>query len=258
MPRCVAMGSRSGRTARSLERMFLMWASTVRHTGFRRFPRQVHQLLAAVDPAGTFDEQAEEPVLPAGQIQRLAEVRDVTPLFIDLERQPARRPGMSRSLPLSLLGIFTLLSVASCKTAEGPRIPLPPQQISSEVPRDRVRVVFFNTSSRALYFESGWIRIRLDGRTVPTLWIDEYTQIFAEPGEHELLLEHYDLFQFTDRYTVHFSGKEIFLEVWCRPISTQFRQIELLPPEFSQRFSVARDPVEWNAPSAPQERNSHE
>lgn len=160
---------------------------------------------------------------------------------------------MSRFLPLSLLGVFLLVSVASCKTAEGPRIPLPPQHVSSEVPRDRVRVVFFNTSSRALYFESGWIRIRLDGRTVPTLWIDEYTQIFAEPGEHKLLLEHFDLFRFTDRYAVHFSGQEIFLEVWCRPISTTFRQVESLPPEFSQRFSVARDPAEWNAPSAPEE-----
>ncbi len=128
---------------------------------------------------------------------------------------------------------------------------MPSQYVSTAIPAGFVRVVFFNTSNRALFFESGWIRIRLDGRTVPTLWLDEYTQIFIEPGEHRLLLEHFDLFQFTDTYMVTFSGTEMFLEVWCTPISTKFRQVEALPPEFSQHFSPARDPVEWNAEITP-------
>jgi len=144
-----------------------------------------------------------------------------------------------------------VLFAASCSTVEGPRIPLQSQDIAAPIPAGLVRVVFFNTSNRALFFESGWIRIRLDGRTVPTLWLDEYTQILIEPGDHLLLLEHFDLFQFTDTYTVTFSGTEMFLEVWCTPISTKFRQVEALPAEFSQRFNVARDPAEWNAEIKP-------
>ena len=155
---------------------------------------------------------------------------------------------MRRSI---LLTVLLALGVASCKTPEGPRIPLPSQYLSADVPSGLVRVVLFNTSNRALYFESGAIRIRLDGRTVPTLWLDEYAQIFVEPGVHRLLLEHYDVFQFTDTYSVSFSGREVFLEAWCRPISTTFRQVEALPSEFSQRFSPARDPAEWNAEIKP-------
>ena len=147
--------------------------------------------------------------------------------------------------------VLLALCVASCSTIEGPRIPLQSQDISAPVPTGVVRVVFFNTSNRALFWESGWIRIRLDGRTVPTLWLDEYTQILTEPGEHRLLLEHFDLFQFTDTYTVTFSGTEVFLEVFCTTLSTKFRQVERLPAQFPQHFNVARDPAEWNAEIKP-------
>jgi len=72
-----------------------------------------------------------------------------------------------------VVALCAALSVGGCETAEGPRMPLPSQNIAHPPAGDGVRVVFFNTSNRALFFESGWIRIRIDGRTVPTLWLDE-------------------------------------------------------------------------------------
>ena len=150
-------------------------------------------------------------------------------------------------MKVSLLrAVLIGLVFASCRTPEGPRIPLPPQE-AKVAPTGLTRVMFFNTSNRALYFESGWIRIRLDGRTVPTLWLNEYVQIFVQPGSHELLLEHYDVFSFTDTYRLEVAGREMLLEVWCRPFSTTFRQVDALPSNFATDFSAARKPAEWNA-----------
>jgi hypothetical protein len=108
-----------------------------------------------------------------------------------------------------------------------------------------VRVVFFNTSNHALYFESGHIRIQLDGNQIPTIWLDRYVQVYAEPGEHQLLLEHFDVFMFTNQYTVSFEGPEVFLEVFNNITSTKYKQVDELPSDFHSRFKLGRDPNDW-------------
>jgi len=140
---------------------------------------------------------------------------------------------------------FTIAFLLGCTTPDGPRFPLPAQDVSRPVPDEMVRVVFFNTSNHALYFESGHIRIQLDGNQIPTIWLDEYVQVYAEPGEHQLLLEHVDVFTFTDRYTVLLKDREVFLEVFNNVTSTKYRQVDELPPDFHSRFKPGRDPGDW-------------
>jgi len=144
-----------------------------------------------------------------------------------------------------LLALAPLLALGACKTPEGPRLPLPSQDLRTEVPPGYSRVVFFNDSSEALYFESGNIRIQLNGSTAPSLYLNHYAQLFLVPGEYELMLEHFDLFKFTDRYDIAISGPEVFIRIWCRPVSTQYERVEKLPDDFQNRFIGGRDPSQW-------------
>ncbi len=141
--------------------------------------------------------------------------------------------------------LFAAVLLLGCRTPDGPRFPLPAQDISSSVPDGMVRVVFFNTSNHVLYFESGHIRIQLDGNQIPTIWLDRYVQVYAEPGEHQLLLEHLDVLMFTNQYTVSFEGPEVFLEVFNGITSTKYKQVDELPPDFKSRFTLGRDPNDW-------------
>ena len=149
----------------------------------------------------------------------------------------------TRRAPLLLL----LLILAACKAAEGPRIPLPDQDVSGPAPEGKTRILFYNTSNKALYWETGMIRIRLNGHTVPSLWLGKYVQVVVEPGDYKLLLEHFDLFNFRNVYDVTLPPGDVYLEVYCRPISTKYRQVDALPANFERQFRAARDPLKWNA-----------
>jgi len=137
------------------------------------------------------------------------------------------------------------LLVVGCRTPDGPHFPLPAQDVSTSIPDGFVRLVFFNTSNHALYWESGHIRIQLDGNQIPTIWLDEYVQVYVEPGEYQLLLEHLDVFMFKDRYTLVLEDPEVFLEVYNGVTSTKYRRVEELPPDFHSRFKPGRDPNDW-------------
>ena len=136
-------------------------------------------------------------------------------------------------------------AAASCKTPDGQRYPIPAQDLSAQVPEGLTRVVFINTSNRALYFESGPIRIQLDGHQLPSIWLDHYVQAFVELGEHHLLLEHYDLIHWKGRHTVQVAGNEMFISVYNLPISTDYEILNSLPEDFATRFKPGRDPANW-------------
>jgi len=145
--------------------------------------------------------------------------------------------------PATSLLVATVL--LACRTPDGPHFPLPAQDVTAPIPGDLVRVVFFNTSNHALYFESGHIRIQLDGQQIPTVWLDRYVQVYAEPGEHELLLEHLDILMWKSRYTIQFEGPEVFLKVYNHPTSTKYKEVDELPANFHSRFKPGRDPNDW-------------
>ena len=144
-----------------------------------------------------------------------------------------------------IIGLLAAVLLLDCKTPDGPRFPLPAQDVSASIPDGFIRVVFFNTSNHALYWESGHIRIQLDGNQIPTIWLDEYVQVHAKQGEHQLLLEHFDVFMFKDRYSLEFEGPEVFLEVYNGFTSTKYKRVDELPANFHSRFKPGRDPNDW-------------
>ena len=159
---------------------------------------------------------------------------------------------------MRLLGLVLLVAsfaLGACTTPEGPRLPLPPQDLQTEVPDGYSRVVFFNDSIEALYFESGNIRIQIDGKTAPSLYLNHYAQLFIPPGSYELMLEHFDLFNFTNRYEITISGREVFFRIWCRPVSTRYEIVDKLPDDFESRFTGGRDASKWPSfvPQPPRE-----
>lgn len=145
-----------------------------------------------------------------------------------------------------LLLIFGLsLGLVSCRSPDGPRHPLPNQSFLATPPDGLSRVVLFNTSNRALYFESGPIRIQLNGRQLPSIWLDHYVQAFVEPGEYELKLEHYDVFFWKGTHLIQVDAPEVFLEVYNLPTTTKYRRVDQLPDDFHSRFTPGRDPGSW-------------
>ena len=135
----------------------------------------------------------------------------------------------------------------ACRTPEGPRLALPPQRISTPVPAGYVRVVLFNDTLEGLNWTTGTMRIQIDGRTAPSLYLNHYAQLFLKPGRYDLMLEHWDLFQFTDRYPVEITAPESFFRVWTTPFGNEYERVEALPPDFESHFIGGRDPAKWPA-----------
>lgn len=149
---------------------------------------------------------------------------------------------MTRSLSCTL-ALATLL--LACATPEGPRLPLPPQNVSTPVPAGYVRVVFFNDTFEALNWATGTIRIQIDGHTAPSLYLNHYAQLFLKPGEYELMLEHWDIVTFTDHYKIEIVQPESFIRVWTTPLGNKYEFVDSLPSDFESRFVGGRDPSEW-------------
>src|SRR5436309_13179890 len=58
--------------------------------GLGRVPDQLQELVAAVDPAGALEQDGEELVLVARQLEGLAEVGDLVALLVEPEGAPGR------------------------------------------------------------------------------------------------------------------------------------------------------------------------
>ena len=150
-----------------------------------------------------------------------------------------------KRLLLSVGMLATAFLLIACKTPEGPRLALPSQDVSTPVPPGYVRVVFFNDTLEALNWATGTIRIQVDGQTAPSLYLNHYAQLFLRPGEYELMLEHWDVFKFTDRYRVQIAEPGMFFRVWCTPFATKYEVLKTLPPHFESHFTGGRNPSKW-------------
>jgi hypothetical protein len=155
---------------------------------------------------------------------------------------------MRASLQVSRASLsLWVLACVACATPEGPRLALPSQDLATPVPAGYVRVVFFNDTVEALYPASGNIRVQLNGSTAPSLYLNHYAQLFVAPGRYELMLEHWDLVTFTDHYTIELRGPEMFIRIWCSPVSTKYEVVGALPESFEEKFIGGRDPAQWPA-----------
>jgi len=147
-----------------------------------------------------------------------------------------------------LVGVLLALVSSGCKTPDGPRLALPDQTTSAPLPAGYVRVVVFNDTFEAMNFDnSGVMRIQIDGQTAPSLYLRHYAQLFLKPGEHQLLLEHFDLFLFTDKFRLKVEPPATFVRIWTTPFGNRFEVVPELPANFHTRFIGGRDPAQWPA-----------
>jgi hypothetical protein len=144
-----------------------------------------------------------------------------------------------------LSSLFLTMLLQACATPELARLPLPPQAVSTPVPTGYIRVVIFNDTFEALNWATGTMRIQFDGHSAPSLYLNHYAQLFLKPGSYELMLEHWDVVTFTDRFQVEISRPECFIRVWTTPLGNRYEFVDSLPANFESRFIGGRDPAQW-------------
>jgi len=149
---------------------------------------------------------------------------------------------MHKKLAAAFLAALCLFA---CRTPDGPRYPIPSQNLAEAIPEGSSKVTFFNTSNHFLYWESGMIRIKIDGDQLPTLNLDRYIQTFVEPGTYEIRLEHFDLFMWKGTHELMVDAPEVYVEVFNSLISTEMRRVDSLPDDFGERFTPGRQPSNW-------------
>jgi hypothetical protein len=45
---------------------------------------------------------------------------------------------------------------------------------------------------------------------------------------------------FEDEYEIQVAGGDLFVKVWCRPTSTRYESVDVLPPDFRTQFTPIR------------------
>jgi len=145
----------------------------------------------------------------------------------------------SRVMIFSILGLAILFS-SGCSTVRR-EYQLPDQSINAALTPGKARVLFFNDTNIALFPMSNRIGIKVNGRGVGSPYSGDYIQMDLEKGTHELYLSHFDLFYFTDTYSLVVDRDRLNARVYCSPFSTDFEIVEALPPEFQANFKPAAE-----------------
>src|SRR6185503_13234757 len=117
-----------------------------------------------------------------------------------------------------------LLAAVFCGCASDPvrnEIPLVKGLASKATDPNDTKVVIFNQSSMVTHGldNSGRINVKLNGKGVGQLNINEYVQVIVSKGPYELDLEHRDLVSFRSHHKVEFTGPESFLRINATVIS---------------------------------------
>lgn len=92
-------------------------------------------------------------------------------------------------------------------------MPLPSQDISSQIPDGMTRVVFFNTTSPN-FLGHGQMSIEIDGIGGSVIERSQYVQVFLNPGKHAVRLEHLDPISFTDTYALEIGLSDTYIRVY--------------------------------------------
>jgi hypothetical protein len=119
---------------------------------------------------------------------------------------------------------------------------LPSQRLTGPVPDSRSRVVFFNSSNRAMYGidKTGRIDIRIDGAALGTVDIGEYVQTFLPKGDHQVELRHRDTVWMKSNHRLAVDRQAKWVRVYCQVFSNGLKATDQPPPSFSADFRPAR------------------
>ena len=141
-------------------------------------------------------------------------------------------------LSIALASIAILLSGCASLEPVVPTKPLPRQTLSTPVPDGQTRVIFFNDSNFLMYGldGTGTINFFLDEEPVATVPIGGWVQVFAEPREYSLKLQHHDMGLIEDTFDLSIVGEETYVRLYCGITSTKFELLESLPENFNDKF----------------------
>jgi len=161
-----------------------------------------------------------------------------------------RRPWIPFDRPhlRSLLRVIALACLAiGCRTPDGPHHPIPDQSLSTPVPQGLTRVIFLNTNFQDEGVASGPIRIRFDGRQIPSVWPERYVQAFVKPGEYDFDIEQSTGFFWKRSHRVAIEGDEVLISVYTTPFSffPSYEILDKLPSDFDEAFQPGRHPESW-------------
>lgn len=93
------------------------------------------------------------------------------------------------------------------------------------------KVVFYNDTNMIVYPSSSAVGIEviIDGMLVSKLRWHQQIEVYVKKGRHDLVLTHWDLFKFVDRYEIEFTEDNYMVDISCRPVSTVYEIRQELP-----------------------------
>jgi hypothetical protein len=149
---------------------------------------------------------------------------------------------MNRNFILAGVVMLALLTLAGCPTPTVlTEYELPSQDMRSRSEEGLARVVFFNASNELLFGldQSGFVAIKINNKGLATLKIGSYVQIFLDKGEYDLYLAHQDMILFENNYKLAVDKDEVFVKVFAEAVSTNYKIVDRLPANFSQKYQPA-------------------
>lgn len=134
-----------------------------------------------------------------------------------------------------LVFFLTVLFLNGCATVQN-EINLPNQALDIKPDSGKTKVIFYNDLN-SLFLDGSWrIGIKIDGKGLENLHINQYVQVFLEPGEYILGLSHVDVFIFKDEYPFTVNQDPMFVKVYNGLVSTKFEIQSAQPEGFSQKY----------------------
>ena len=134
------------------------------------------------------------------------------------------------------------MMLAACASPRiTPQTKLPGQRLTESTPGQKSRVVFFNSSNRAMYGvdKSGRIDIYIDGAALATVDIGEYVQTFLPKGDHQVELRHRDMVWMKSTHRLDVDREAEWVRVYCQVFSNGFQVTHQPPPNFAADFRPA-------------------
>lgn len=130
--------------------------------------------------------------------------------------------------------------IAGCATVRN-EYSLPTQSLSATSYKSETRVVFYNGNGfNPLFLDGSWrVGIKIDGKGVDNLHIGKYVQVFLVPGTYNIELSHFDIFTFSDEYTLQVGAEDMYVRVYNALMSTEYEVQYSEPEEFRGKYEAS-------------------
>lgn len=119
-----------------------------------------------------------------------------------------------------------------------PSSKLPSQEISTQVPKNEYRVIFFNDSGILHKIDAtDMLQIRINDEYYGQIGSKEYIQLFLKKGSYQVGLLHNDMFAFRSKHTINVE-KDMYVKVGATITSNKLTVVDA-PAKFSETFKAA-------------------